>query len=168
MCAVLFIIWCMCPSPPLAVSSTGRALVLIVCGLAARLTVVALVALAMRSSWRHTVFACMCWIPKATVQAALGGIVTDIASQSGSAEDECNGSTVLTLVVLTIIIAAPLGATLVGVFGPALLYSLPLCSKQQQTDPEGDREEERAEGDSHEADTGNRPANSQSKENTNL
>lgn len=140
---------------------------LIICGLTARLTVVALIALAMRSSWRHTVFACMCWIPKATVQAALGGIVADIASQSGSPEDKCNGSTVLTLVVLTIIIAAPLGATLLGVFGPALLYSLPLCSKQQQKDPEEDSREEGADnkGNPQETDTGNGPARSQSIEN---
>ena len=103
----------------------GKAVVLIVCGLITRLTVVALVGLAMRLSWRHIVFACMCWIPKATVQAALGGIVADIASQNGSPEDQCNGATVLTLVVITIVIAAPTGATLVGVFGPSLLYSLP-------------------------------------------
>ncbi len=145
----------------LVVPCTGKALVLIVCGLTARLTVVALVALARRSSWRHIVFACMSWIPKATVQAALGGIAVDIANQSGSPEDRCNGSTILTLVVLTIIIAAPVGATLMSVFGPALLYSLPLCSKQQeeQTEPEGGSgEEQTANGNSQEADTRNGPA----------
>lgn len=154
----------------LVVLCTGKALVLIVCGLTARLTVVALVALARRSSWRHIVFACMSWIPKATVQAALGGILVDIATQSGSPEDRCNGSTVLTLVVLTIIIAAPVGATLMSVFGPTLLYSLPLCSKkeqQEQTGPEGvNGEEQAAIGNSHEADTRNGPAKIQSIENS--
>lgn len=115
---------------------TGKALVLIASGLTARLTVVTFVALARRLSWRHTIFSCMCWIPKATVQAALVGIVVDIASQSGSPEDVCNGSILLTLTVLVIIVTAPLGATLVGVFGPALLYSLPLCSKKQKQGPE--------------------------------
>lgn len=141
----------------------GRAVVLIVCGLAARLIIVALIGLAMRLSWRHVVFACMCWIPKATVQAALGGIVVDIASQIGSPEDQCDGATLLTLVVLTIVIAASLGATLVGVFGPALLYSLPLCSTKKSND-EGEGQVEGA-GEGNSQNIGNGPDISQSKEN---
>lgn len=122
--------------------SLGKAVLLIMSGLAARLTIVALVGLARRLSWRHIMFSCMCWIPKATVQAALVGIVMDIAYDSGSPEDECNASIVLTLTVLIIVITAPLGAILVAVFGPTLLYSQPLCSMKRRRDPEEDMHSE--------------------------
>ena len=117
-------------------------MLLIVCGLVARLTIVALIGLARRLPWRHIVFSCMCWIPKATVQAALVGVVLDIASENGSPEEECNASIVLTLTVLIIIITAPLGATLVGVFGPNLLYSLPLCPMKCRRAPTEDVQNE--------------------------
>ena len=139
-------------------------MLLIVCGLVARLTIVALIGLARRLPWRHIVFSCMCWIPKATVQAALVGVVLDIASENGSPEEECNASIVLTLTVLIIIITAPLGATLVGVFGPSLLYSLPLCSTKRKTD-EGEGRVEGEDEENSQQNIGNGPDISQCKEN---
>jgi NhaP-type Na+/H+ or K+/H+ antiporter len=106
----------------------GQSFALIILGQIVRLFVVFLVTLALRLPWRHQVFCCMCWIPKATVQAALVGIVTDLALQSTVCSEAHNGRLVLTLAVLEIIITAPLGATLIGIFGPALLYSQPMCA----------------------------------------
>ena len=102
---------------------------MIIGGLSIRMLAVFLVTLPMKLLWKHRLVCCLSWIPKATVQAALGGIVADIASQSTNPEDACNGATVVTLVVLTIIITAPLGAALIGVLGSSLLYGLPLCPK---------------------------------------
>ena len=63
------------------------------------------------------------WIPKATVQAAIGGIVLDNARQLAgiSDEDRANyiqyGNIVLTMAVLSIILTAPSGAILINTLG---------------------------------------------------
>ena len=113
---------------------------MVLLGLVARVFAVFLVTLPLRLPWKYQIFCCICWIPKATVQAALAGIVTDIVLLSTSPRDACDGILVLTLAVLEIVIAAPLGATLIGIFGPSLLYSQPMCGgmcMKKNEEPQG-------------------------------
>ena len=61
------------------------------------------------------------WMPKATVQAALGPIFLDNAIKYGRTEWQPMGEEILTLAVLSILITAPLGAISILAFGPKLL-----------------------------------------------
>ena len=63
-------------------------------------------------------FVALAWLPKATVQAAVGAVALD-AAESDGAEDRAR--VVLTVAVLAIVMTAPLGAVLIAVFGPRLL-----------------------------------------------
>ena len=64
-------------------------------------------------TWRERLFCMMAYIPKATVQAAIGSVPL-------AAGLEC-GKLVLTVAVLAILITAPLGAFLTDFFAPKLL-----------------------------------------------
>lgn len=63
------------------------------------------------------------WMPKATVQAAIGGIVLDTAisiegvSDSDRVEYIKYGTIILTTAVIAIVITAPLGAILINTLG---------------------------------------------------
>lgn len=63
-------------------------------------------------------FTAIAWIPKATVQAAIGPIALD---QAVSENDVKNGRLVLTAAVLSILITAPLGAIAIDFFSKRLL-----------------------------------------------
>jgi NhaP-type Na+/H+ or K+/H+ antiporter len=63
-------------------------------------------------------FCALSWLPKATVQAAVGAIALDYAKTPLEVE---RGETVLAIAVLSIIATAPLGAVLIAVYGPKLL-----------------------------------------------
>jgi hypothetical protein len=71
-------------------------------------------------------FMAFAWIPKATVQAAIGGLVLEKAREKPeNAEYEQYGVKMLTTAVLSIIITAPLGAILTNSLGPKWLERLP-------------------------------------------
>lgn len=72
------------------------------------------------------------WLPKATVQAALGPIFLDNALKYGLKEYEEMGEQILTLAVLSILITAPLGAVSILALGPKLLEADPPPAKQDQ------------------------------------
>ena len=115
----------------------GRGVTVLTVGLLVRLSV------SMACVWYPTdqfelkekVFIAMSWLPKATVQAALGAVALDRAndlSGSDNAGGENNddgdkadkvlyGTQILTLAVLSILITAPLGAFLIARWGPKLL-----------------------------------------------
>lgn len=57
------------------------------------------------------------WIPKATVQAALGGLTLAEAQKRGIPEWEEFGQAMLTTAVFAIIITAPLGAIMINTLG---------------------------------------------------
>lgn len=64
------------------------------------------------------------WLPKATVQAALGPIFLDNVLKNNLNGDVVNpetGQSILTLAVLSILITAPLGAIAILALGPLLL-----------------------------------------------
>ena len=62
---------------------------------------------------REKLFCVLAYTPKATVQAAIGAIPLSLGA--------ANGSLILAVAVLSIVVTAPLGAVLIRVFGPRLL-----------------------------------------------
>ena len=70
---------------------------------------------------KEKIFMAFAWMPKATVQAALGPIFLDNAIKYGRTEWQGMGEEILTLAVLSILITAPLGAISILAFGPKLL-----------------------------------------------
>ncbi|XP_078799818.1 sodium/hydrogen exchanger 9B2-like isoform X1 [Oryzias latipes] len=70
---------------------------------------------------REKVFIALAWIPKATVQAAIGSKALDMARVNGDSHLIQNGMDVLTVAVLSILLTAPIGALIIGLCGPRLL-----------------------------------------------
>ncbi len=75
---------------------------------------------------RERLFVAIAWLPKATVQAAIGGIALDNAKNlpedhESREEYERLGSMILTIAVLVILITAPIGAIGIMLSGPKLL-----------------------------------------------
>jgi len=70
---------------------------------------------------KEKIFMAFAWLPKATVQAALGPIFLDNALKNGLDEYVVIGEQILTLAVLSILITAPLGAVSILALGPVLL-----------------------------------------------
>jgi hypothetical protein len=72
---------------------------------------------------RERAFFAFSWIPKATVQAAIGGIVLDTARSLGGISEKNReryqeyGNIVLTMAVISIILTAPTGAILINTLG---------------------------------------------------
>ena len=59
---------------------------------------------------KEKIFMAFAWMPKATVQAALGPVFLDNCIKYGKDEWQPMGEEILTLAVLSILITAPLGA----------------------------------------------------------
>ena len=80
-------------------------------------------------NFKEKIFMAFAWLPKATVQAALGPIFLDNVlrfegkfDQLGNREEWIGmGNDILTLAVLSILITAPLGAVSILALGPRLL-----------------------------------------------
>jgi len=68
--------------------------------------------------WQEKIFTACAWVPKATVQAAIGGIALDEAKSN---REEEMGRQVLAIAVLSILCTAPVGAVLISTLGPRLL-----------------------------------------------
>lgn len=79
---------------------------------------------------KEKIFIAVAWLPKATVQAAIGSKALDMAREKGDPVLEKYGLDVLTLAVLAILITAPIGALGIGLSGPRLLQ------QQSREDPE--------------------------------
>jgi len=72
------------------------------------------------------VFLTAAWMPKATVQAAIGPVALDTAIALGAgATAEARGLTVLTLAVVAIVLTAPAGAVLIAWLGRRFLHKTP-------------------------------------------
>ncbi len=71
---------------------------------------------------RERLFVALAWIPKATVQAAIGGLALDLAREQALGEQaEIYGTQVLTVAVLAILVTAPVGAVAIAKTGPRWL-----------------------------------------------
>ena len=102
----------------------GRGILLLFLGLVVRLLVSIACVWTDKFNINERLFIAMSWLPKATVQAALGAVVLDNAEQinNGRNEDQIElGRQILTLAVLAIVTTAPFGAILIAFWGPKLL-----------------------------------------------
>ncbi|XP_036046683.1 sodium/hydrogen exchanger 9B2 isoform X2 [Onychomys torridus] len=70
---------------------------------------------------KEKIFISFAWLPKATVQAAIGSVALDTARTHGEKQLEKYGMDVLTVAFLSILITAPIGSLLIGLLGPRLL-----------------------------------------------
>lgn len=71
---------------------------------------------------KEKLFVVIAWMPKATVQAALGGVVAGLAEDLNSSKDVVEtGKVFLTVAVFCILITAPIGAVLTALLGKKLL-----------------------------------------------
>ncbi|XP_064198169.1 sodium/hydrogen exchanger 9B2-like [Anguilla rostrata] len=70
---------------------------------------------------KEKIFIALAWLPKATVQAAIGSTALDMARSKGDPVLEKYGMTVLTVAVLAILVTAPIGALGIGLAGSRLL-----------------------------------------------
>ena len=74
---------------------------------------------------KEKLFITIAWLPKATVQAAIGSVALEWALKAGDQEAIKHGNTVLTIAALSILMTAPLGAVAIKLAAPRLLQSEP-------------------------------------------
>ncbi|TVQ23416.1 MAG: peptidase [Spirochaetaceae bacterium] len=111
---LLFVLIGLAVDLPAAWQAGGRGLAVIALGLAGRsLGVLISVAPDRSLNWSERLFALIAYLPKATVQAALGAIPLSLGI--------AGGQEILSVAVLAIIVTAPLGLILIRAFGPRLL-----------------------------------------------
>ncbi|XP_016416588.1 mitochondrial sodium/hydrogen exchanger 9B2-like isoform X2 [Sinocyclocheilus rhinocerous] len=89
--------------------------------LTVRLLITFVVVLRAGFNLKEKVFITLAWMPKATVQAAIGSTALDMARSKNDLELQKYGMDVLTVAVLSILITAPVGALLISLLGPRLL-----------------------------------------------
>uniref|UniRef100_H3CYY8 Solute carrier family 9 member B2 n=1 Tax=Tetraodon nigroviridis TaxID=99883 RepID=H3CYY8_TETNG len=70
---------------------------------------------------KEKAFIALAWMPKATVQAAIGSTALDMARSKKDLQLQKYGMDVLTVAVLAILLTAPVGALVIGLAGPHLL-----------------------------------------------
>jgi len=105
----------------------GKAMAVLAIGLILRCTATYIMVLGNGYNVKEKLFCVVTWLPKATVQAAVGAIcldnaskwVTDDADAKAAAMDY--GKQILTIAVLAILLTAPLGAILISLLGPRWL-----------------------------------------------
>ncbi|XP_004686514.2 PREDICTED: mitochondrial sodium/hydrogen exchanger 9B2 isoform X1 [Condylura cristata] len=81
---------------------------------------------------KEKIFISFAWLPKATVQAAIGSVALDTARSHGEQQLEDYGTDVLTVAFLAILITAPVGSVLIGLLGPRLLQKAEPQSKDEE------------------------------------
>ena len=100
----------------------GSGLAVIACALTLRILITRLALISSGLTPREALLVCVAWLPKATVQAAVGGAALDLMQERGyGPEAEERGRLVLTLSVLVILLTAPVGAIGIAILGPMML-----------------------------------------------
>ena len=99
----------------------ARGVAVLACGVTARVIAVFFAVQGNKLNIKETLFIMVAWVPKATVQAAIGATALDQAVRSGTEEERSFGQTVLTISLFEIMIFGPIGALSIGLLGPHLL-----------------------------------------------
>ena len=102
-------------------SVIGKGIVIIIVGVAMRWVGTFMAGYKQGFTVRERAFMGFAWIPKATVQAAIGGIVLSDAERYGVDEYIGHGTAMLTTAVFAIVFTAPAGAILTNTLGPMWL-----------------------------------------------
>ncbi|RVE60949.1 hypothetical protein OJAV_G00186000 [Oryzias javanicus] len=116
----------------LSPSTVGLGMACISLGLLLRLMVTFLLVHYAGFNLKEKLFIAVAWLPKATVQAAIGSKALDMAREQEDATLIKFDLDVLTLAVLAILTTAPIGALGIGLAGPRLLA----CHVKEETDGE--------------------------------
>ncbi|XP_019930492.3 sodium/hydrogen exchanger 9B2 [Magallana gigas] len=125
----------------------GFGVAVLASGLLVRCSVTFLAVLRSGLNLKEQIFVSLAWIPKATVQAAIGGLALDQAIKDKNETLKPLGLTVLTMAVLSIIITAPIGALAIAISGPRFLKSDHLknessCSSNDHQDSQDSQEKD--------------------------
>eukprot|EP00434_Breviolum_minutum_P023360 symbB.v1.2.020607.t1/scaffold1743.1/size123518/8 len=116
----------------------GAGLLILFIGGLVRATAV-MIALSGRSMrYQEKFFTAIAWTPKATVQAAIGGLALD---EARNLEEQRLGRQLLAVAVLCILVTAPPGAALIATLGPRLLQK-DEASEANEVKPEADKGEQ--------------------------
>jgi len=111
----------------------GQGLIIIVCGVCMRWIGTFMLGIGQGFTVKERAFMGFAWIPKATVQAAIGGEILQMAEEEGDMpEFERYGIKILTTAVFAIVFTAPLGAILTNTLGPMWLEHNPLPKVSEQ------------------------------------
>ena len=123
--------------------TVGFGLAVLAIGLTIRIMVSYLAVLGGDLSVKERIFVALAWLPKATVQAALGPVALDTLRNSDSDTNseqyemrEKLGLKVLTIAVLVILITAPIGSVAITLAGPRLLNKQDTEAGEDATDKE--------------------------------
>ncbi|XP_024086022.1 sodium/hydrogen exchanger 9B2-like isoform X2 [Cimex lectularius] len=99
----------------------------VICGaLVIRVICCCVVLLGSKLNWKEIIFVNLAWLPKATVQAALGPDALELATRAEEKDEQdiLRGHQLLTLAVLSILMTAPVGAIGISTTGPYLLSNV--------------------------------------------
>lgn len=104
-------------------TNTGLGIAVMVLGVVIRLIACCFSVVGCGLTFKERLFVCLSWLPKATVQAAIGPVALDLARyvQSDANVKIQLAEQVLTIAVLSILITAPIGAIGILQGGPHLL-----------------------------------------------
>jgi hypothetical protein len=114
----------------------GAGIFIIAISLAVRISVTRLAMFGSTLNTKEALLVCVAWMPKATVQAAVGGTALDMVVElSLGPTAVARAELVLMLSVLVILITAPIGAIGIASFGPKyLIRELKHCDSDAQLD----------------------------------
>ncbi|XP_076871590.1 sodium/hydrogen exchanger 9B2 [Brachyhypopomus gauderio] len=101
--------------------TVGLGLVAVCIALTVRIVFTYVMVLCAGFNFKEKLFIALAWMPKATVQAAIGSTALDMARGRQDKTAQLYGMDVLAVAVLAILITAPAGALLIGLCGPRLL-----------------------------------------------
>ena len=124
---------------------------MLACSLLVRTLVTRLALLPSPLTPKEARLVCIAWLPKATVQAAVGGTALDEVIERGLGDEaKRRAELVLLISVLVILLTAPMGAIGIAVFGPKYLsHDMPVDVPDDVPDDVGERgaeEDEAQEG----------------------
>ncbi|XP_051785602.1 sodium/hydrogen exchanger 9B2-like isoform X1 [Erpetoichthys calabaricus] len=102
-------------------NTVGLGVATLVAALAVRILCTFLMVSFAGFSLKEKIFVSLAWVPKATVQAAIGPVALDTAREKHDVQLEAYGMDILTVAFLSILITAPIGALAIGLAGPRLL-----------------------------------------------
>ncbi|MCL4129876.1 UNVERIFIED_CONTAM: hypothetical protein GTU68_064674 [Idotea baltica] len=126
----------------LQMTTVGWGIVTLAIGLSCRVVVSFFAVMGGNLTLKERLFVALAWLPKATVQAAIGSTALDYARDAlaeGALEDSIEvimGAKVLTIAVLVILITAPIGAVAIMLSAPKLLQKAPSEEDQEKSDAE--------------------------------
>ena len=102
-------------------SEIGFAVLALIIALILRTIASVLVIIGANLNFKEKIYVAISWIPKATVQAAIGSVALDLAQQRDNPELKRLATIVMTVSVLSIVITAPLGSLWIAVMGSRCL-----------------------------------------------